>query len=180
MRYFKGFSVCRSPLVAATIILSINTKKYLFSFGMMTQHCNAGTRMAPALGRRKPQLKMVTLVPSMGSCRSHTGGERRLAECLEQKLDDDCLVWYDVPTGPRHQHPDFVIVDPRHGLLILEVKDFRLSTIEIMNKFEWDIRITRSNSDKDGAIQKTIPNPLMPVLFHQSFRWMTAPELHPS
>jgi superfamily I DNA/RNA helicase len=30
-----------------------------------------------------------------------TSGERRLAERLEQKLDDDYLLWYGVPMGPR-------------------------------------------------------------------------------
>ncbi|MDP3165898.1 MAG: NERD domain-containing protein, partial [Hydrogenophaga sp.] len=41
---------------------------------------------------------MATLIPSFGSCVSRmTSGERRLAERLEQKLDDDYLLWYDVP-----------------------------------------------------------------------------------
>jgi hypothetical protein len=58
-----------------------------------------------------------------------TSGERRLAERLEQKLDDDYLLWYDVPVGPKQTHPDFVVIHPRRGLLILEVKDWRLDTI---------------------------------------------------
>ncbi|NIC41149.1 AAA family ATPase [Aquabacterium sp. A08] len=58
-----------------------------------------------------------------------TGGERRVAERLEQKLDDDDLLWYDVPVGPRSAHPDFVVIHPRRGILVLEVKDFRLSTL---------------------------------------------------
>ena len=58
-----------------------------------------------------------------------TQGERRLAERLEQKLDDDYLVWYDVPVGPKHSHPDFVVLHPRRGLLILEIKDWQLETI---------------------------------------------------
>ena len=41
---------------------------------------------------------MAVLIPSMGACVSRmTGGERRVAERLEQKLDDDYLLWYDVP-----------------------------------------------------------------------------------
>ena len=41
---------------------------------------------------------MATLIPSIGSCVSRmTSGERRVAERLEQKLDDDYLLWYDVP-----------------------------------------------------------------------------------
>ena len=81
-----------------------------------------------------------------------TSGERRTAERLEQKLDDDYLLWYDVAVGPRHQHPDFVVMHPRRGILILEVKDFRLSTLIQANKQTWDIHAE--------AGPKTIPNPL--------------------
>lgn len=68
-----------------------------------------------------------------------TTGERRLAERLEQKLDDDYLAWYDVPVGPRQAHPDFVVLHPRRGLLILEVKDWRLDTIRQVSKQTWEI-----------------------------------------
>jgi hypothetical protein len=68
-----------------------------------------------------------------------TQGERRLAERLEQKLDDDYLVWYDVPIGPKQAHPDFVVLHPRRGLLILEVKDWRLETIREANRQTWEI-----------------------------------------
>jgi superfamily I DNA/RNA helicase len=51
---------------------------------------------------------MATLIPSIGTCAGRmTSGERRLAERLEQKLDDDYLLWYDVPMGTRNTHPDF-------------------------------------------------------------------------
>ena len=37
---------------------------------------------------------MATLIPPIGTCISRmTAGERRLAERLEQKLDDDYLLW---------------------------------------------------------------------------------------
>ena len=50
---------------------------------------------------------MATLIPSIGTCTSRmTSGERRLAERLEQKLDDDYLLWYDVPMGPRSSHAE--------------------------------------------------------------------------
>jgi hypothetical protein len=68
-----------------------------------------------------------------------TSGERRLAERLEQKLEDDYLLWYDVPVGPQQQHPDFIVLHPSRGLLILEVKDFRLSTIVQADKDQWTI-----------------------------------------
>jgi hypothetical protein len=81
-----------------------------------------------------------------------TSGERRTAERLEQKLDSDYLLWYDVAVGSKRLHPDFVVMHPRRGILILEVKDFRLSTLIQANKQTWDIH---------GDLgPKTIPNPL--------------------
>jgi len=81
-----------------------------------------------------------------------TQGERRTAERLEQKLDDDYLVWYDVPVGPKHAHPDFVVLHPRRGLLILEVKDWRLETIRAASKQSWEILAQ--------GVPKTAPNPI--------------------
>ncbi|MGH8111860.1 MAG: 3'-5' exonuclease [Rhodanobacteraceae bacterium] len=73
---------------------------------------------------------MASLIPTRSSCLARmTGGERRLSERLEQKLEDDYLVWYDVPIGLKRRHPDFVILHPRRGLLVLEVKDWKPETI---------------------------------------------------
>ena len=81
-----------------------------------------------------------------------TSGERRLAERLEQKLDDDYLLWYDVPVGPKYAHPDFVVIHPRRGVLVLEIKDWRLRTIQQADKQNWEII-------PDG-IPKSVVNPL--------------------
>ena len=81
-----------------------------------------------------------------------TSGERRVAERLEQKLDADYLAWYDVPVGPKHAHPDFVVLHPRRGLLILEVKDWRLDTIRCADRQTWEIV-------PDG-VPKTVASPL--------------------
>ena len=64
---------------------------------------------------------MAALIPAIGTCVSRmTGGERRLAQRLEQKLEDDWLLWYDVPLGPHNVHPDFVVFNPRRGILVLD------------------------------------------------------------
>lgn len=81
-----------------------------------------------------------------------TQGERRTAERLEQKLDDDYLLWYDVPVGPKNAHPDFVVLHPSRGLLVLEVKDWRLETIKSVNKQSWEILV--------HGIPKSVPSPV--------------------
>jgi hypothetical protein len=86
------------------------------------------------------QEEVAVLIPAFGSCAARmTSGERRLAERLEQKLDDDYLLWYDVPVGPKQSHPDFVVIHPRRGILILETKDWRLETIRKASKQAFDI-----------------------------------------
>ena len=96
---------------------------------------------------------MATLIPSIGSCVSRmTSGERRLAERLEQKLDDDYLLWYDVPMGPRNTHPDFCVLHPRRGILVLEVKDWKPSTVLQADKQNWEIL--------GDSGPKTVINPL--------------------
>ncbi len=78
---------------------------------------------------------MATLIPALGSCLSKmTSGEKRFANRLEDKLEDDYLLWYDVPIGRSGVHPDFIVLHPMRGILILEVKDWRLDTIQSMDK----------------------------------------------
>ena len=78
---------------------------------------------------------MAALIPAIGTCILRmTGGEKRFAQRLESKLEDDWLCWYDVPLGPRNVHPDFVVFNPRRGLLVLEVKDWRLDTIREIDR----------------------------------------------
>ncbi|MEP0913073.1 NERD domain-containing protein [Leptolyngbya sp. GB1-A1] len=74
---------------------------------------------------------MATLIPAFNSCSQRmTAGERRFAERLQQKLEDDYLLWYDIPIGKKRLHPDFIILQPDRGLFILEVKDWKLDTIQ--------------------------------------------------
>lgn len=94
-----------------------------------------------------------------------TSGERRLAERLQQKLDDDYLLWFDVPIGPKQCHPDFVVLHPRRGLLILETKDWRLDTIHQASRGDWLIA-------PDG-VPKSVPNPIEQAR-HQSLQVVDA------
>ena len=83
---------------------------------------------------------MSTLIPALNTCVSRmTTGERRLAERLEQKLGSNYLVWYDVPVGPKRLHPDFIVLHPRRGLLVLEVKDWKLDDIRQAGKLTFEV-----------------------------------------
>lgn len=73
---------------------------------------------------------MATLLTSLNSCLPRmTTGERKVARLFEQLLDDTYLCWYDVPLGARGQRPDFTLLHPLRGILLLEVKDWKLSTL---------------------------------------------------
>lgn len=98
---------------------------------------------------------MATLIPALGTCLSRmTSGEKRLAERLENKLEDDYLLWYDVPIGPKQTHPDFVVLHPRRGALILETKDWCLSTIHSATRERFEIL------DSSTGQPKVVINPL--------------------
>lgn len=56
-------------------------------------------------------------------------GERRVLHQLKRCLGDDHLVWHNVPLGPKARQPDFVVLSPRQGVLLLEVKDWKKATL---------------------------------------------------
>lgn len=97
---------------------------------------------------------MATMIPGRNTCLSRmTPGEKRFSLRLEEKLEDDYLVWFDVPVGPRRRQPDFVILHPSRGILILELKDWKLETIHSLDKTRAVIRGDRG--------EKTVANPLL-------------------
>jgi hypothetical protein len=95
---------------------------------------------------------MATLIPSFSCCKFDAPGERRFAQRLESKLEEDYLCWYDVPVGTGSLHPDFIILHPQRGLIILEVKDWRLDGIHSFDRFRVSLETNA------GIVKK--PNPL--------------------
>lgn len=97
---------------------------------------------------------MAVLIPSIGSCTFDSGGERRLAERLEAKLEDDYLCWYNVTLGPSALHPDFIVFHPRRGLLILEVKDWRTRTILAADRQKFTIETARGPTVVENPLEQ--------------------------
>ncbi len=81
-----------------------------------------------------------------------TAGEKRVARRLEALLEDDYLVWYDIPVGKKRRYPDFIILHPSRGLLFLEVKDWKSKTLKNITKT--DVTLLTNN----GLVTK--PHPL--------------------
>lgn len=76
---------------------------------------------------------MATLLTSLNGCPA-TSGERKVASLFDRLLDEDYLCWFDVPLGPRGQRPDFTLLHPLRGILLLEVKDWKLSTLHKLDR----------------------------------------------
>ena len=84
---------------------------------------------------------MALLFPTFSRCRFDTTGERRFAERLTQKLEDDYLCWHNAPIGAMQLQPDFVVMHPRRGFLILEVKDWKLETIQSIDNTQAHLHV---------------------------------------
>lgn len=99
---------------------------------------------------------MAVLIPSLASClRRMQAGERRFARRLESHLEDDYLCWYEVPLGSRQRYSDFIVLHPARGLLLLEVKDWKLDSIHEVDKASFTLLTER------GLV--TVGNPLEQV-----------------
>lgn len=73
---------------------------------------------------------MAELIPKQ--FRGSNVGERRVYHLLHDALPDDHLVYHDRPIrvrGGGERHPDFIVVAPELGVVVLEVKDFPLSCL---------------------------------------------------
>jgi hypothetical protein len=76
-------------------------------------------------------------------------GEKRVLDALARNLEDDYAIWHNIPIMGSGREPDFVILHPQRGLLILEVKDWKRQTIVQANSMLVELRTDRGvvNSD---------------------------------
>ena len=101
-------------------------------------------------------------------------GERRVLHQLRRCLEGDYLVWHNVPIGPRARQPDFVILSPRRGILLLEVKDWRRATLLTVSRDRVELhtdrgRVTHANplrQARDYALELTDVMQRDPALVH--------------
>jgi hypothetical protein len=79
--------------------------------------------------------------------------ERRFGTCLLRNLENDYHVWVNVPVGPKQRRPDFTVLHPGRGILVLEVKGWKIEKIRQMDRLSVEIY-------DDGRGIKTVENPL--------------------
>lgn len=94
--------------------------------------------------------------------RTATAGERIMFHTLKRYLPDDYIVYYEPDI--KGVRPDFVIIAPDIGLIVLEVKDILKSTLISLNQDEWELHTTNGE-------QTTIINPVLQAknnMFHIS------------
>lgn len=98
---------------------------------------------------------MATLIPALSTClKKMTQGEKRFAGRLETKLDDDYLCWYNVPIGRSSRYPDFIILHPQRGIIVLEVKDWRVDYIQDANPTSFKLLINGAVKDEKNPFDQ--------------------------
>jgi superfamily I DNA and RNA helicase len=78
----------------------------------------------------------------------------RLAERLRDLLEENAYVWHNLPVGPRGRHPDFLVLHPANGLLILEAKDWRLDSLLDANKLEVELATMRGQVREQNPFEQ--------------------------
>jgi len=91
---------------------------------------------------------------------SATTGERLFFRTLKTFLPDDYIVYYEPDIQGRR--PDFVIIGPDLGIVVLEVKDYTKNTLFQINHDEWHI-VTTSG---DQAVIKSPMKQARDNMFH--------------
>src|SRR6516165_4572052 len=97
---------------------------------------------------------MAILIPSLGFARFDSPGELRLAERLKDFLEENAVVWHNLPVRPRSRHPDFIIVHPANGLLVLEVKDWRLESIVSADKTKVELLTSHGTVRENSPLEQ--------------------------
>jgi hypothetical protein len=93
-----------------------------------------------------------TVIPSPPS--GLTGGESRVLDRLKACYRDSEGVFIYVQPRIRKLEPDFIVIDPSRGIAIIEVKDWKLESIDFINKRE--VRFSNGSQDKNPAFKTNL------------------------
>ena len=96
---------------------------------------------------------MAFTIPETIPIGTGTPGERRVFTDFRDGLPEDYLLYYDVAVQGRY--PDFIIVGPDLGVIVLEIKDWRLKSIAAVTAEAVVLR--------EGSGEKTVKHPVRQV-----------------
>lgn len=89
---------------------------------------------------------MALFIPEVLSERATTSGERKVFGLLKKVMTNPrVIVRYEVLLGEREFRPDFMVMDPERGVVIIEVKDWSLDRVEKANPETFWVRGMRGN-----------------------------------
>lgn len=93
-----------------------------------------------------------------------TAGERLLFRTLKEYLPDDYIVYYEPEIHGRR--PDFVVIGPDLGLLVLEVKDYTKNTLFQLNQDEWTLVTSSGEQTKTKSPLKQARDNVFHIVDH--------------
>jgi len=75
-------------------------------------------------------------------------------DALARHLEDDYAVWHNIPIMGSGREPDFVILHPQRGLLILEVKYWKRHTIAQANTMLVELRTPHGLTNTEHPVSQ--------------------------
>jgi hypothetical protein len=97
-----------------------------------------------------------------------TPAERRVLLQLRRCLEDDYLVWHDLPIGPKGYQPDFVVLSPRWGLLLLEVRAWTRDQVKAVGQHQLQLQTPRGLASEVHPLQQVRDSALSMVELMQA------------
>ncbi|MFC1879099.1 DEAD/DEAH box helicase [Chloroflexota bacterium] len=90
---------------------------------------------------------MVRMIPTtLQKVPGTTAGERKVFDILKKTLLEDVVVRYEVMLGMQDYRPDYTIIDPERGVIIIEVKDWGVDKITEATQEQFWVRGFRGKS----------------------------------
>lgn len=100
---------------------------------------------------------MAEMIPeSMGQVKNATKGEIKVYNLFKQVLqpDNEWWVWYDPSASITQKHGDFLIFSLRHGIILVEVKDWSASYIKSANPRYFMVEQNGRSVARDNPMQQ--------------------------